>query len=111
MSDEQWFVDGCEKLLKKSPAEILNWYRNLYYQEPHNTEHGIMARAINNCSALLNGDAQPVVHGRWELIGTAIGIKTYRCGRCKGDEYWKTRFNYGNESFCPNCGAKMDLEC
>lgn len=30
------------------PLEILNWYRNLYYKEPSNTERGIMANAINN---------------------------------------------------------------
>lgn len=29
-------------------VEILNWYRNLYYKEPSNTERGIMANAIND---------------------------------------------------------------
>lgn len=40
-----------KKLLKviwKTPIEILNWYRNLYYTEPSNTERGIMANAIND---------------------------------------------------------------
>ena len=27
---------------------ILNWYRNLYYQAEPDTERGIMARAIND---------------------------------------------------------------
>lgn len=30
------------------PIEILNWYRNLYYKEPSNTERGIMANAIGD---------------------------------------------------------------
>lgn len=30
------------------PLEILNWYRNLYYKEPSNTERGIMANAISD---------------------------------------------------------------
>lgn len=32
----------------EDPLEILNWYRNLYYKEPSNTERGIMASAIND---------------------------------------------------------------
>ena len=32
----------------EDPLEILNWYRNLYYKEPSNTEQGIMANAIND---------------------------------------------------------------
>ena len=32
----------------EDPIEILNWYRNLYYREPVNTERGIMADAIND---------------------------------------------------------------
>lgn len=29
-------------------AEILNYYRNLYYAEPQTTERGIVANAIND---------------------------------------------------------------
>lgn len=32
----------------EDPLDILNWYRNLYYREPSNTEQGIMADAIND---------------------------------------------------------------
>lgn len=42
---EERFVKGIEKC--KTPEEILNWYRNLYYREYYNTEHRIMADAIN----------------------------------------------------------------
>ena len=51
-------------------------------------------------------DAVPVVHGWW--IDTPNGTETI-CSYCKAD--WNVfdndtyRFNY-----CPNCGAKMDLE-
>ena len=31
-----------------NPLEILNWYRNLYYQGDCHSEQSIMAEAINN---------------------------------------------------------------
>ena len=45
MNSNEYFVKGCDKL--DGCMNILNWYRNLYYQDEPNTEHGIMARAIN----------------------------------------------------------------
>lgn len=46
MKSNDYFVKGCDKL--DGFMDILNWYRNLYYQAKPNTEHGIMARAIND---------------------------------------------------------------
>lgn len=40
------FVEGCKNCVNF--MDILNWYRNLYYKEPKDTEHGIMAMAIND---------------------------------------------------------------
>lgn len=42
---EKYFVENCKNI--KGHMNILNWYRNLYYQDEPDTEHGIMARAIN----------------------------------------------------------------
>lgn len=42
------FVEGVEKYHMTNPLEILNWYRNLYYQEDCHSEQRIMAEAINN---------------------------------------------------------------
>lgn len=46
MKANDYFVKGCDKL--NGCMDILNWYRNLYHQAGSNTEHGIMARAIND---------------------------------------------------------------
>ncbi len=43
-------------------------------------------------------DAVPVVHGRWIKY-----ITCYRCSEC-GHQVTSA------DNFCPNCGAKMDLE-
>lgn len=41
------FVEEVEKHHMTNPLEILNWYRNLYYQEEFPSERRIMAEAIN----------------------------------------------------------------
>lgn len=46
MQNEDYFVNGCKKMTNY--MDILNWYRNLYYKEEQDTEHGIMANAIND---------------------------------------------------------------
>ena len=45
---EKYFVSIVKSSNMTDPIEILNWYRNLYYTENDDTEHGIMARAIND---------------------------------------------------------------
>lgn len=50
-------------------------------------------------------DAEPVRHGRWELE-TSKYLR--RCSACE-----KVTFYCGagrHYDYCPNCGAKMDLE-
>lgn len=45
---DKTFVREVKKHMMTNPLDILNWYRNLYYTEGNNTEHGIMAEAIND---------------------------------------------------------------
>lgn len=51
-------------------------------------------------------DAEPVVHGRWGTgrFNLETGNYEEQCTRCRNfsKEYGKP--------YCPNCGAKMDLE-
>lgn len=52
-------------------------------------------------------DAAPVVHGRWierTYERDGITIISYFCSVCNGEHY------YGRADFCPNCGARMDME-
>ena len=57
-------------------------------------------------------EPEPVKHGRWDDSGRSAfgdGSLAIRCSECgcalHEDEYQKYYWNY-----CPNCGAKMDLE-
>ena len=46
---ESWFMEGIGKLKNQNNSfDILNWYRNLYYQNDKNTERGRIAWAIND---------------------------------------------------------------
>lgn len=50
-------------------------------------------------------DVAPVVHGRWET--NSDRPDTLICSICKcGFDMWK----HDPHNYCPNCGAKMDLE-
>lgn len=51
-------------------------------------------------------DAAPVKHGRWEYIPSDGNFRAILiCSKCK-----KCVGEYDRYKFCPNCGAKMDLE-
>lgn len=93
----------AEETKDMTAAEILNYYRNLYYTEAQVTERGIVANAINDVLP----NMVEVVHGRFELIEKA-GVDYWRCSACQeivAEYYYKPKYNY-----CPNCGAKMDLK-
>lgn len=92
--------DFAEATKEMSAAEILNYYRNLYYAEPQVTERGIVANAIND---YLTADVQKVRHGKWELFNK----NQSRCSNCGLVRNIETQCGW---NFCPHCGAKMGLE-
>lgn len=49
-------------------------------------------------------DAAPVRHGRW---GVEVGMNFFKERNCP---VCKKRIESNFWNFCPNCGAKMDLE-
>ena len=55
-------------------------------------------------------DWMPVMHGRWVVLDECSNEGAY-CSVCHKKVY---RVCYGNckmkSKYCPNCGAKMDLE-
>lgn len=50
-------------------------------------------------------DAEPVRHGRWEMIGADKRGRggVFECTSCNGCYPYKCKY-------CPNCGAKMDAK-
>ena len=92
--------DFAEATKEMSAAEILNYYRNLYYAEPRVTERGIVANAIND---YLTADVREISRGRWELIGKNVS----KCTVCGCARNIRTQIGW---NFCPVCGAKMGSE-
>ena len=59
-------------------------------------------RALANATAV---DAVEVVHGRWENpYMNGYGHPCHCCSVCG------FKASYQDKNYCPNCGAKMDLE-
>jgi hypothetical protein len=68
----------------------------------------ILQATINNIlDGLVAVDAVPVVHGRWEDF---CGDKMCCCSVCKAEFDNTCNEIHGEWCYCPNCGARMDLE-
>ena len=68
-----------------------------------------LAEALNNAPTL---DVAPVRHGRWigiEYDGYADGCPVYDVFECSECGYEHKGESDTLTSYCPNCGAKMDL--
>ena len=50
-------------------------------------------------------DVAPVRHAKWEVVVGSDGKEKMVCTECR-----KQQDLIGVFSYCPNCGAKMDLE-
>ena len=73
---------------------------DVYYNTPDIDLSGERLEA-----AILNIPAADVVevrHGKWLCVDTDTE-QFFLCNRCKKKEYWES-------NYCPNCGAKMDVE-
>ena len=54
-----------------------------------------------------NIDAEPVKHARW--IDPKHGV--YKCSNCRNFlDFSGVNAGRGYANFCPNCGAKMEIE-
>ena len=62
--------------------------------------------AIDCIKSAHAADVAPVVHGRW-VYGEDVGIQ---CSVCGADAFTEGDYRQVKSRYCPNCGAKMDLE-
>ena len=65
---------------------------------------GVDAIDIKDVDAIPAADVAPVRHGRWSADETCSF-----CGEKSTEGLDAEKWNYWFPDFCPNCGAKMDL--
>ena len=78
--------------------------KDVFSESPQEIPYLQAAKVLRETSDAPAADVAPVVHGMWNNLD---GYKTRRvCSVCSWDvpEYGKFY------SYCPNCGAKMDIE-
>lgn len=57
-----------------------------------------------------DGTVMPVVHGKWIRLDMHRGMEKYKCSACGQECYVPEVMGEPMFRFCPNCGARMDLE-
>lgn len=87
---EEWLKEIAIQLQIRNKIEVKDWD---YYNH-------CLESALKELK--LAADVAPVKHGKWESTGTI----SCKCSKCQHSEL-KTRAD--EYSYCPRCGAKMDL--
>ena len=67
--------------------------------------YGGFMNAVYRIKDFPAADVAPVRHARWEVVVGSDGKEHMVCTGCR-----KQQDLTGVFSYCPNCGAKMDLE-
>lgn len=85
-----------------SRAETVKMLQALMGAAVTGPEQALVEAAVNVAESVQKADAEQVRRGKW--IRQDDTFTRYKCSEC-GDRNRK-----GNEKYCPNCGARMDLE-
>ncbi len=87
-------------------VEQINEWLNQTRAIPLNTSyHFELLSCIEDCPTI---DAVPVVRGEWKPIFK--GADTCECSVCKSKGFSDSDFGFIATPYCPNCGAKMEVE-
>ena len=91
-----------------SRQAVVAWLKKLgrFWKCCENTKHmrKTLGGIINHIEKMSAVDAVEVAHGRW-IFGHTIGHAWMKCSECL-----KSQMPNGCFTYCPNCGARMDLE-
>lgn len=97
----------AEYIEREAAYEKCGWY---------NTVNGKSVYAVrkDELVAIPAADVEPVRHGRWRALTECANEGVY-CSVChkkvyRADYAWCNKKNKVRSPYCPNCGARMDLE-
>ena len=94
--------------------ELIKTIKDHHYLLRHptlnSTDYGMFTNGIiQTIEEQTATDITPVMHGRWEHTHTTDSLwnECWTCSICGMEDEGFIRWNY---NYCPNCGARMDLE-
>lgn len=102
--------------LEKALEFLQHKYENMYGCNP--SFYAGYQLVLENLKRIKSADVAPVVHGRWESEKNP-NWPAHSHDKCSLCGWWNTRnaqcYEKGHKAghslnYCPNCGAKMDLE-
>ena len=97
-------VNKINLINRESAADILEAKSQMSIATDAQIVFAAASRMVRLLAAI---DAAPVLHGRWVPSESPAHLTVIKCSECNTmyQRRWKAYCN-----FCPNCGAKMDLE-
>lgn len=100
---------------QKEVCPLSLWGRRFAFDKE---KYDLWQELIEKLEAIPAADVEPVRHGRWECVyDYYTGGTDITCSHCKNTRTVNGCFVstngkscYFEDDYCPNCGAKMDLE-
>ena len=115
---EVWSEDGCERRIsvnrpinEDDVKRMLRRYkRNWRYGSELSVGH-VCLLAIEDVEAMPTLDVTPTVHAKYGFIGPYVGcfVGDFLYGTCSAC-HERVLYTHKHNSFCPNCGAKMEAD-
>lgn len=104
-------ADALKENLSKSYDSLRKLYDGLIYNSEKAVCSGQLATFLEAIMLIMEAptiDAEPVKHGQWEKRKDVIGF--VRCSVCHDCNIYDDWADGKKWSYCPNCGAKMEVE-
>lgn len=92
-----------EYIEREAVLQKIREYRGFFQDNPSSDHMALKMEAENIVKDQESADVAPVVHGKWADCNWVYECDICSCQLNKG--LFKANMRY-----CPNCGAKMDLE-
>lgn len=101
-----------EYIEREALREILDGWRDAHADVDDVHGCGLLEDVICEVDAQTAADVAPVVHGRWihsRYEDCSEQFELVKCSQCNHEAYAMAFYVCGG-NYCPNCGAKMDIE-
>lgn len=104
-SYEQMFGNGESPAIMREAADTIEVLMDVseHYTECYHEEHDLRMALIEKTKKEDRG------MGVWEVLDRVADMDVFRCSACRSIIHCETVLGKSNFSFCPICGAKMEV--